>query len=314
MSFGAVVGGKGTDSTSALRIGLTGLKPIRVSEIIKQYGVKFKSVYTTYELDTEITSFEDFTSLRYNQIFSNIKIPDYFDRQKLAEYYTSRAIENYNEDKEYKKRIEEVKRTRGNLSPFIDFVKYVKIRYQEDINQLYIVNAQNFYSSDLPLSVYNDFSRTSHLNSSFFNLLHHTLIYYDRRIISSARGNQIKFNKIFQTMKGELDLIFDLVDDMIFKEKCLQRLIIIWNAEDYVQLDEIKKIYFSKIRKDEFNKWYYGLKNSIRETRFNILTNKYYREDDNLDIKPPQTQYESQDLLKNLFYQDELKVPLWQRQ
>lgn len=310
MSFGTM-SGHGPDTTSALRIGLTGLKPIKVREVIKRYGIKFQTIYTSYELDTEITSFEEFSTLRYNQIFNNIKIPEYFDIEKLTDFYATKAIEKYNEDKEYKKMIEETKRTRGSIGPFIDFVKYVKDRYKGEIDNLYKVNANNFYNSDLPLSVFNDFSRTDHLFANFLNLLHHTLNYYDRKIISTARGNQIKFNRLFEEMKGELDNNFDLVDEMIFDEKCLQRLMIIWNANSYKELDDIESIKLDNIPKNEFNKWYFNLKKSIRISRINILNNRYYREDDTIDVLPPQIQYNSQELLKNIFYQDDLRIPEW---
>lgn len=313
MALGAIGGSTGLDTNSILRVGLTGLKPIKVSEIIKRYGIKFRSVYTKYELDAEITSIEDYTNIRYSQIFSNIKIPEHFEIEKLTEYYSNRTIKAYNEDKEYKEKVEEVKKSRGSLGPFLDFIKYMKSRYQDDINKLYEVNAKNFYASDLPFSLYNDFSRTDHMYASFLNLLHHTLNYYDRRIISVAKGNQLKFNKTFGEMKNELDVVFDLIDDMIFKEKCLQRLIVIWNVDNYDNLKKIKRIYYKNIPDDEFNRLYYDLKKSIRTTRINILSNKRYREVDDIDIRPPQIQYNSQELLKNIFYQDNLRVPVWNR-
>lgn len=313
MSFGAVVGG-GTDSTSALRIGLTGLKPIRVREIIKKYGIKFTTEYTSYKLDSEITSFEDFTTLRYNQIFSNISVPDHFDPEKLADYYAKKSIDSYNKDTAYKEKIETAKKSRGSLGPLKNFVIYVKERYQDDINNLYYNNASNFYASDLPFSVFNDFSRTDHLYANFLNLIHHTLNYYDRRILSSGRGNQLKFNKIFNTMKKDLDVNFDLIDEMIFTEKCLQRLIIVWNAKNYDELHKINKTYYKNIPNNEFNKLYFNLKKVIRVTRMNILTNKHYREDEQLDVRAPEVQYNSDELLKNIFYQDELKVPVWATQ
>lgn len=313
MSFGAVVGG-GTDSTFALRIGLTGLKPIRVREIIKKYGIKFTTEYTSYKLDSEITSFEEFTKLRYNQVFSNISVPDYFDPEKLADYYAKKSIDSYNKDTAYKEKIEEAKKSRGSLGPLKNFVIYVKERYQDDINKMYYNNASNFYASDLPFSVFNDFSRTDHLYANFLNLIHHTLNYYDRRILSSGRDNQIKFNKIFSEMKKELDVNFDLIDEMVFTEKCLQRLIIVWNAKNYNELHKLEKTYYKNIPNDEFNKLYFNLKKIIRVTRMNILTNRHYREDEQLDVKAPEIQYNSDELLKNIFYQDNLKVPVWATQ
>jgi hypothetical protein len=314
MSFGAISGATGVDTTSALRFGLTGLKPIRVSEVIKRFGIKYKVTSISFAPNQNITSFEDYTKLSYQTIFNNILIPEYFDAQKLINFYSKMTIENFNKDKEFKEQMEKVKNSKSEIGPFIDFIKYVKERYQKDIHKMYEINVINFYASDMPFSIFNDFSRTDHIYANFINLLHHTLNSYNKKFLLRAKHDNKIFYKLFEEMKGELDTTFDLIEKMIFYEKCLQRMIIIWNANNYEELKNIEKVYYDRLPKEEFNTLYISFKNNIKFTRRNIMINKYYREDDTIDIKPPQMTYKSQDLLKSLFYENELRVPVWRPQ
>lgn len=312
MSTGAIVG-RGIDASSILRFGLTGLKPIKISEIVNLGGIKFRRIYRRFSPSETVKSFDEYANLTYASIFNSIKIPDKFDVDKLTKYYADKSITAFKSNKDYQEQLEKLKHTRGTIGPFIDFIKYIKMRYQNNIYDMYITNANNFYASDLPFSVFNDLSREDHLYATYINLLHHTLNNYQRQFSMRARHDERVFTRLFNQMKKELNDIISYFDDVTHYSTCLRRLMIIWNAENYEHLDDVKKITYSNIPEEEFLKIHVKLKSGMRTSRNTILTNKYYREDDSIDVKPPSLEYLTQDYLRPLFF-TELMLPEWQPQ
>ena len=84
MSAGALLG-KDTDTSSVLRFGLTGLKPIKVSEVIKLGGVKLRRIYRNFAPSDTIRTYDDYANIKYTTIFNSIKIPDQFDVEILCQ-------------------------------------------------------------------------------------------------------------------------------------------------------------------------------------------------------------------------------------
>lgn len=308
MSFGSVAIGSGAETSSVLRYGLTTLKPIRVREIIKRWGLRFERVFTTFQPVDVPKSYSDYVNLKYRGVFSNIDIPEHFEAQKLVEYYSNESIRAYKEDKEYLEELENLRRSKGQISPLIDFVTYCKKRYQQDIHDMYATNANNFFVSDIPFIVFSDLTRSDHVFALFLNLLHDTLYYYNRRLSLRARSDEKYFYRVFGMMKAEVNEIIDIVDNMLFNETCLKRLLIVWNAETYDDLEKIEHLTFHKIPKDEFERIFQNLRYGIKATRLNILRHKRYREDKILDIKPPTSQFQSKEFLKDLFFEGDLRV------
>lgn len=312
MSTGAIAG-RGADVSSILRFGLTGLKPIKVREIVNLGGIKFRRIYRSFVPSGTIKSFDEYANLTYASVFNNIKIPDKFDVDKLTKYYADKSTISFKTDKEIQEQVEDLKHTKGTIGPFIDFIKFMKIRYHDNIYDMYMTNANNFYASDLPFSIFNDLSREDHLYATYMNLLHHTMNSYQKRFRMRASHDERIFTKLFDQMKKELDDIIGYFDNVTYYSTCLRRLMIIWNAEDYEHLDDVKKITYSNIPEEEFLKIHVKLKSSMKTSRNTMLTDKYYREDDSIDVKPPTLEYLTQDYLRPLFF-SELRSPEWNPQ
>jgi len=307
MSFGSVDGPSGADTSSLLRFGLTGLKPIHVRETIRRWGLRFERVYTTFQPTDIPKSYPDYALLKIQGVFSNISIPEYFEKDKLIEYYVNKKVMAYENDKEFTEQVKKLKKAKGSISPLMDFVTFCKNRYQENIMELYNVNSINFYSSDLSFSVINDLSRSDNVYALFLNLLYDILYSYNIRLGLRAKSDSKYFDKVFSSMKTEIHEIIDVADRMCFHESCLRRLFTIWNAKNYDDLENVEYIYFKNIPQTDFTRIYQDLKIDIRSSRKEITLHKKYREDERMDIKLPVSTIQSKEFVKKLFVENSLR-------
>ena len=110
-------------SGNSLRLGLLEIKPIEFTEIIKKAGLRFQRVIRKFEPSHHPQSYSELVTLENEAIFSSITIPDWFEPTRLVTEFSQRSIDSYEKDTEYKRELEKVKNSRGNVSqPLLSFV------------------------------------------------------------------------------------------------------------------------------------------------------------------------------------------------
>jgi len=299
------------ETPSIIRYGLTGLRPVRVRNIIKKFGVKFEQILIKFKPTELPNTYTEYISDRYKEIFSIIPVPEYFDSQKLIDFYVRKSLEIYEKDKELSKMVEEIKKTKGSLSPLIDFIVFCKNRYNESIEETYDSAVRIFYMSDFPFIILSDFMRSIHVFAEFLNLLHSILMYYQKRMIGRARSDDKYFYKMTKMMKKELNQAIDLIDGLLFSNKTLFCLISIWNAKSYKELESLKFISINEVPKNAFEKFYNVFKREITNTRYIILKHPRYRINEKMNIKPPQPEFDFTEYIREILTSYNVGVSNW---
>lgn len=269
MAFAGLGGSSTGYPQSALRFGLTGIKPIEVVETVKKFGIKFRRVTRTFEQLNPSKSFSDLVVFENEAIFNSIALPKWVDADKLIRIFSDRSISNYEKDTELKQAIEEVRKAERKGRPLLSFTQFMKRRFESHRSDYLEVEAETFLNSNFPLSFYNKLVVSDNTYYDFIKIIE-SIVRMDEFRASVARNFQM-YEKIIDGMKKRISPLIDTVDKCSFHNARLKKFVTVWNSKDY---DEILKPRFLDINKLDFSEFetvYNDFGRQLKETRAVLL-------------------------------------------
>lgn len=269
MALSSSVGVSTDYSGSALRFGLLDIKPIEVVETIKRFGLKFQRISRRFQTLKPSQSYADYATFKNEAIFAKISIPQRFETEKLVNLFSQRSVEYYEKDTELKDIIEEVRKAKRIERPLLSFVRFMKNRFESRREEYLEVEASMFLNSNFPLSFYNE---SVILNSTFYDFLKVTEKIVRRYEFLGAHARSFPmYSKHISAMKRRMRPILDQVDSCFFLHSCLTKLILVWNAETYKEIEEAEFLDIKKVDYSDFEQLNNEFKMKITETRGFLL-------------------------------------------
>ena len=256
-------------SGSTLRYGLVDIKPIRVVETIKRFGLKFQRVTRRFESLEPSKSFEDLVTFNNEAIFSTIGIPKWFDAEKLANTFSQHSIESYENDTELKEAVENVRKAERKGRPLLSFVQLMKHKIESMRDQFLEIEAERFLSSNFPLSYYNKLVVFDNTYYAFLKILEDTVRLYEFR--ASFARNFKMYEKKINEMKRYISPVLDQMDNCFFSYGRLKKYVVIWNSKDYEEIFHPKFLDIKNVDSSEFEKLRSDYSTKLIETRQFLL-------------------------------------------
>jgi len=256
--------------SSALRYGLLSVKPIPFEELVKIKGIKYKRTGIRYEpqQQSQFEKFEDFVSFRYEQVMSRMPIPEGFSREQILTHFIAEAIKRAKEDKEFMERIE---KKEGSL---LDFVSFIKERYDKHVSEYFQSEAYRFLNSNLPLSFFTQTSMYINTYQKYLALVQRIVRRYE--ILSGLPGVRNRLKKAeneLGIMKKELSPLIDKMDLCSSGSLSLKLYVLIWSAEKIEEIDSPKLLNVNKLDQTYFQEYcltYNAEIKNMRKMLFNV--------------------------------------------
>jgi hypothetical protein len=246
------------------------IRPMEVVETIKKLGIKFKRITRTFEHLAPSKTYKDYLNFENSATFGSVEIPKWFEAEKLIETFSQRSIQNYEQDSELKKAVEELKRTDRIGRPLLSFVQFGKNRFESARESYLEVEAQRFLRSNLPLSFYNKLVVFNNTYGDFLKILE-TQVRHAESMASYARSFDMYGKKIYELQKT-IGPIIDKMDACFFQYTRLKKYVSIWNAKDYEEVIAPKYLDIKNLDFAEFGKLSLEYDDRLRETRAFLLT------------------------------------------
>jgi hypothetical protein len=259
--------------SSALRYGLLDIKPIPYEEVRKIKGRKFKVSGIRYEHEKQFSNIDEFITFRYNQIFERMPIPDKYSKEEVLNHFLKEAINYTKKDKELTEEFDKKEKS------LLQFVAFIKKRYQEKINDIYETEASRFLKSNLPLTFFSETSMFANTYLKYLTLVEKIVRRHELLPrLPSVRRNIEKTEQHINTMKKELSPIIDKMDTLTIEILALKSYIMIWSAQDYNEIDEPAFIDKEKLDKTYFTEYEMVYSKELKETRKMLfaISKKYY--------------------------------------
>lgn len=279
-------------SQSALRFGLMDIKPIQVVDTIKQFGVKFRRITRTFESLAPSKSFDDLIYFENEAILGSMDTPDWFKAEELIKIYSQRSIDNYKNDKELQKEIENLRKTERKGRPLLSFAEFMIRRFESEREHYLEMEAHRFLNSNFPLAFYNKLAVLDNTFYDFIKIVKEIVRLHEFRAAYSRDFNM--YEKKINEMKKELGPIIDQFDKCSFACTRLKKYINIWNAKGYEEIFYPKFLDINKVDFSVFEKLSNEANMKLRETRGFLL--RY-------DPKCLQTNLDSENPTKKMFGQ-----------
>jgi len=234
-----------TAPTSALRIGLLDLKPIEVSEKVKQFGLSIRRKFTIFEPTSSITDYYMTTNAN---IVNNIPIPARFEKEKLVTYLTEKMGSFINEDKDLSRILSIVKEKKHDVFVINDFVSEIITYFEANLNEYTRIEAKTFLESDLPLCYFADFVRFNKLNYAFLSHLNSRIKWYKLLCSTKEAKNNIRiYQNHFAQMKREFSPLLGQSDKAYISQSSLKLYILLQNSNNYEDIFEFKPLKMSNL-------------------------------------------------------------------
>ena len=256
-------------SGSALRYGLVDIRPIRVVETIKRFGLKFQRVTRTFESLRPSRSFADLVTFENEAIFGTIEIPKWFDAEKLVKTFSQHSIESYENDTELKEAVESVRKAQRKGRPLLSFVQLINNRFESKRDHYLEIEAKKFLNSNFPLSFYNKLVVFDNTYFTFLKVLEDAVRLCEFR--ASVARNFDMYKKKINEMKRYISPILDQVDDCSFSYSRLKKYVSIWNSRDYKEIFDPKFLDMKNVDSSIFDKLCNDYSTKLIETRQNLL-------------------------------------------
>jgi len=256
-------------SGSALRFGLMDIRPIETVETIKKFGIKFRKITRMFEHLKPAENYADLVHFQNEAIFGSMEVPKWFDADKLIEIFAQRSIDIYERDVEFKKAVEEVKKSERIGRPLLSFVQFARNRFDSEKDLYMEIEAKRFLKSSFPLSFFNKLVVFDNTFSDFLKVLENK-VRFSEFYASCARSFQMYKKKISE-MQMAISPIIDQVDATFFQYMRLKKYVSIWNAKDYKEVLDPKYLDIRNVDISEFDRLLneYGAK--LRDTRELLL-------------------------------------------
>lgn len=270
--------------SSALRYALLNVKPIPFEEIVKIKGIKFKKKGIRYEPEKQrFDKIEDFVTFRYEQIFSRMPIPESFCPEHIFDHFVSTTIKKIEEDKELKKELEKKEKS---LFGFVDFIKK---RFENNVVDYYMSEANRFHRSNLPLSFFAQTSMFINTYQKYLSLVKRIVRRYE--ILPSLRGvrNPLRAHEYhLNSMKRVLAPLIDRMDLFCIDALSLKLYVIIWSAETLEEIEDPSFLDIKKLDPNYFQEYLTSYSTQLKNIRKLIfkMSMKYDPEIFNKEIEP----------------------------
>jgi len=256
-------------SGSALRFGLIHIRPIQVVETVKKSGIKFQRTSRRFESIKSPKSYEELVNLQNETIFSTIQVPDWFDVNKLVDVFSQDNISRYEQDEELKEMVENVKNTERKGRPLLNFIQFMRKRFETRKDHYVEIEANRFLRSNFPLSFYTKFVVYDKTYYSLLKVLEDIVRLYEFQA-SSARSF-IMYEKKINELKRKISPILDNLDQCVFSCSCLKRFTMVWNSREYIEVTNPEFLDVEKVDKMEFQRLSGIFNSKIREVRGFLL-------------------------------------------
>lgn len=219
--------------SSALRYGLLNVRSIPVDEIVKIRGMKFKRKGIRYQPEEQIEKFEDFINFKYERIFARMPIPESYPLEKLLGHFVKRDVKVYEEDKELQ---HELKRKDTSLEGFVSFIRK---RFESRIPQYYMIEANRFHKSNLPLSFFTQLCVGIDTYQKYLALINRIVRRHE--LLSNLPGTRDQFRSTeihLNEMKRVLAPLIDKMDLCTYETSSLKMYVCLWSSESFDEVDD----------------------------------------------------------------------------
>lgn len=254
---------------SALRYGLIDIRPIEIVETIKKFGLKFKRTIRTFESIKPPESYADLVTFQNETIFGTIEMPKWFDADKLVKTFSQCSIDSYENDIEFKKMAENVKKAERKGRPLLLFVQFAKNRLESSRDCYLEAEAERFLESNFPLSFFNKLVVFDNTYYDFVKILEERVRIGE--FYASCARNLDMYKKKFAQMRRTISPIIDQMDKCYFSYDRLKKYVLVWNAKDYKEVLNPKFLDFKNLDFSEFEKHYNDYNMMLQETREFLL-------------------------------------------
>jgi hypothetical protein len=248
---------------------LLDIRPIEVVETVKRYGLKFLRITRKFESMETPKSYSDMVTFQNETIFNSIKIPSWFDADKLINEFSQRSIKNYEDDTEFKKAVEDLKKAERIGRPLLSFVQFVKHRFDSELDSYLETEAARFLRSNFPLSFYHKFVVFDNTFQEFLRVLEDRVRKYE--FLARCSRSFDMYGKRINEMKAAISPLIDQIDACNLHCSRLKRYVIVWNAKDYAELKSPKFLDMTNLEHAEFERILNAYDNTLAETRRLLL-------------------------------------------
>jgi hypothetical protein len=254
---------------SALRYGLVDIRPVEVFETIKRFGLKFRKITRTFERLQPMKSYADMVTFENEAILGTINIPKRFDAAKLIKIFSENSIENYEKDTEWKKAVEDVRRSDRKGRPLLSLIQFAKNRFESRRDDYVEIEAERFLRSNFPLSFYNKLVVFDNTYYDFLQTIENKVRRHE--FLASCARNFEMYKKRIAQMQAFLSPIIDEMDECFFSYARLKKYVTIWNAREYEELLDPKFLGIKNVNFTEFQEIFNKYDDKLIETKRNLL-------------------------------------------
>lgn len=252
-------------SGSSLRFGLLDIKPIEVVETVKKLGMKFRIVKRGFEQLKAPQTYSELVTFQHQTIINSLRIPDWFDADRLIKEFSQRSIETYENDVEFKKAIDELKKADRKDRPLTSFVQFAKNRFESEMELYLDIEAERFMNSNLPLSFYNKFVLFDNTYYDFIKILKKKVRRYES--LANVSRNFDMYRKKIREMKSAISPLIGQIDVCFLEVLRLKKYVTIWNSKDYNEIQNPKFLDINNLNYSEFENLFNSYNAKLTETR-----------------------------------------------
>ncbi len=255
MSFNTSFFGQ-TEAASALRYGFSGLEPISIKNTVRKLGLKFTTVQWRFEkklgVEDYVQNYPSYLKSMNELVFAKINLPSDIDASALAEKINECALEEFEKDSELKSALRKVEKEKESTKPFLDFINFMRKRYEEKEPESMRIKTEFFSCSNLPFSFLTDLTMSDQLYGGFLDAMQHKTTLYESVWLHKYANDHTKFREKFEEMKRSLTPLFDAIERASFSRKCLGLLVLGSNVKDVNSLS-FDFIDIHKVDIEQFN-------------------------------------------------------------
>jgi len=248
--------------SSALRYALLNIRPVPFEEIKRIRGIKFKIKGIRYEKEKQFNKIEDFVSFRYEQIFRRMPMPKRFRFEDIFERFVNNTINILKEDKELES---ELKKKEKSL---LGFVNYIKRRFERNLPNYYMSEADRFSRSNLPLSFFVQTSMFINTYQKYLSLVRRIVRRYEiRSNLGGVRDTLRSHEQHLNSMKKVLAPLIDEMDLFLISILSLKLYVNIWSAENLEEILDPKFVDINKLNPYYFQEYLTNYDNELKKIR-----------------------------------------------
>jgi hypothetical protein len=264
------------DSASALRCGFASLHPISVKKTIQKFGLRittvewrFKSAQGEHDF---IKTYPSYIALLNDSVMRKIKLPPRIDPNAIANVLTQKTLEEFNKDKELKSALSKVEKERNSARPFLEFMRFLRKRFEETRAESIQSKAMMFMNSNLSFSFFTDLVMANEIYEGFLDAMERKINLYESVWLQKFAHDPVRFQRKFQEMKESLEPLFDVMEISSFTQRCLNVLILASNCVDVSSIFKLEFIDFKKIDCEQFMQLSNEFKTSLERCTSTIIS------------------------------------------